>query len=554
MKKILTYFIFAVFALSACVDNDLPYPIVVPNITSVIVDEAEKIDIDYDRRTVTIYLPESVDIRNVAIRSVKIDKDIAKTSIELAGVHDLSKPLKFTITTYDDYEWTIVGVRNIARYFTVQGQMGASVIDVNNRRAVAMVGKNAIVSNLKVTSLKLGPEGKTTYSRDIEDLKDFTHGIPIDVTYFGYTETWGLYVEVTDATVEIKSVNAWAHMAYVTSIGVAGVENAFQYREKDTQNWIDVDAADITSDGGSFVAHIKGLKAETEYEVVSISGNDRSPVKEFKTEAATPIPNGSFEYASLVAGSSYYKFYDPDCGVEDGSYMFWGSGNGEGSEGVNGSANMGIVITYVDTEDKVDGKQSVRAQTSQLAGILAAGNLFVGQFAGLVGTSGGKVNFGRPWTTRPTAMKIYCKYLTGPMDIIGKTLPPGVSLSNSDYDRAEIKFALGTWDYKKYGGSPASPVHINTTDASTFVDYNTDESTIANGNLIIYHDGYDLNGAGKVSADTGAWIEYTIPLDYRKMEEIPTHMIISCAASRYGDYFTGCSSSKLWIDAVELIY
>lgn len=554
MKKILTYFLLAVFALSSCVDNDLPYPIVVPHITSVIVDEAEKIDIDYDKQTVTIHLPESVDIRNVAIRSVQIDQEIAKTSMELAGVHDLSKPLKFTITTYDDYAWTIIGVRNVPRYFTVQGQMGASVIDVYNRRAVAMVGKKADISNLKVTSLKLGPEGKTTYSRKIEDLRDFTHGIEIDVTSFGYTETWGLYVEVTDATVEIKSVNPWAHKAIVTAIGVAGVENNFQYRVKGAEEWIDVAVADITSDGGSFVAHLKDLTPETEYEVVSISGNDRSPVKEFKTEAATPIPNGSFEYASLVAGSSYYKFYDPDCGVEDGSYMFWGSGNGEGSEGVNGSANMGIVITYIDTDDKVDGKQSVRAQTSQLAGILAAGNLFVGQFAGLVGTSGGKVNFGRPWTTRPTAMKIYCKYLTGPMDIIGKTLPPGVSLSNSDYDRAEIKFALGTWDYKKYGGSPASPVHINTTDASTFVDYNTDESTIANGNLIIYHDGYDLNGAGKVSADTGAWIEYTIPLDYRKMEEIPTHMIISCAASRYGDYFTGCSSSKLWIDAVELIY
>lgn len=554
MKKILTYFLLAVFALSSCVDNDLPYPIVVPHITSVIVDEAEKIDIDYDKQTVTIHLPESVDIRNVAIRSVQIDQEIAKTSMELAGVHDLSKPLKFTITTYDDYSWTIIGVRNVPRYFTVQGQMGASVIDVYNRRAVAMVGKKADISNLKVTSLKLGPEGKTTYSRKIEDLRDFTHGIEIDVTSFGYTETWGLYVEVTDATVEIKSVNPWAHKAIVTAIGVAGVENNFQYREKGAEEWIDVATADITSDGGSFVAHLKDLTPETEYEVVSISGNDRSPVKEFKTEAATPVPNGSFEYASLVKGSSYYKFYDPDCGVEDGSYMFWGSGNGEGSEGVNGSANMGIVITYIDTEDKVDGKQSVRAQTSQLAGILAAGNLFVGQFAGLVGTSGGKVNFGRPWTTRPTAMKIYCKYLTGPMDIIGKTLPPGVSLSNSDYDRAEIKFALGTWDYKKYGGSPASPVHINTTDASTFVDYNTDESTIANGNLIIYHDGYDLNGAGKVSADTGAWIEYTIPLDYRKMEEIPTHMIISCAASRYGDYFTGCSSSKLWIDAVELIY
>ena len=374
------------------------------------------------------------------------------------------------------------------------------------------------------------------------------------MTSFGQTETWGLYVEVTDASVEIKKVNPWARMAYVTAIGVAGVENGFQYRQKGSQEWLDVPAEDITSDGGSFVAHIKGLQPETDYEVMSVSGNDKSPVKEFTTEAATPIPNGSFEYASLVSGSSYYKFYDPNCGVEDGSFMFWGSGNGEGSEGVNGSASMNIVITYIDTEDKVDGKQSVRAQTSQLAGILAAGNLFTGQFAGLVGTSGGKVNFGRPWTTRPTALKLYCKYLTGPMDIIGKSLPPGVSLTNSDYDRAEIKFALGTWDYKKYGGSPASPVHINTTDASTFVDFNTDASTIANGNVVIYHDGYDLNGAGKTSVNTGVWVEYTIPLNYHNMEEIPTHIIVSCAASRYGDYFTGCSSSKLWIDKVELVY
>lgn len=554
MKKILTYVFLAVFALTSCVDNDLPYPIVVPNITAVIVDEAEKISIDYESRTVTIHLPETADIRNVAIRSVQIDKDIAKTSIELAGVHDLSKPLKFTVTTYADYEWTIMAERNITRYFTVQGQMGSSVIDVHNRRAVAMVGKKTDISNLKVTSLKLGPEGKTTYSRDIDSMTDFTHGISVNVTSFDYTETWSLYVEVTEAMVEIQKVNPWAHMAIVTAIGVSGVENNFQYREKGAQDWADVNQEDITSDGGTFQAHIKGLKADTDYEVVSISGNDRSPVKEFRTEPATPIPNGSFEHTSLVAGSSYYKFYDPDCDVEDGRYMFWGSGNGEGSEGVEGSAGMGIVITYVDTEDKVDGRQSVRAQTSQLAGILAAGNLFTGQFAGLVNTSGGKVNFGRPWTTRPTALKLYCKYETGRMDIIGKTLPPGVSLSNSDYDRAEIKFAIGTWDYKKYGGTPASPIHVNTTDASTFVDFNTDASTIANGGLVIYNDGYSLNGADMVSGNTGVWKEYVIPLEYRDMDKIPTHIVVSCAASRYGDYFTGCSTSKLWIDAVELIY
>ena len=72
--------------------------------------------------------------------------------------------------------------------------------------------------------------------------------------------------------------------------------------------------------------------------------------------------------------------------------------------------------------------------------------------------------------------------------------------------------------------------------------------------MTIYHDGYAMNGGEKVTCDTDAWLEYTIPLNYHDMDEKPTHIIISCAASMYGDYFTGCSSSSLWIDAAELIY
>ena len=553
MKKLLIYSVLAIGVLSGCIWNDLPYPVVVPNVTSVIVDEAEKIDIDYSKRVITIYLPETQDIRAVAIRSVQVDQEIAHVPEELSGVHDLTNPLRFTITTYQDYEWTIVGVRNVTRYFTVQGQVGASVIDEVNHRVLASVGKDEDIENITVTSLKLGAEGKTTYSIPMEEMKDFSAGIYVDVTEFDYTETWAIFVEVTDASVEVQKVNAWANMAYVTSIGVAGVENGFQFRETGASEWIAVPAEDITSDGGSFVAHIKGLKPETEYEVVAVCEGESSPIVSFITESAAPVPNGSFEYASLVSGASYYKFYDPDCGFEDGSYMFWGSGNGEGSEGVNGSASMGIVITYIDKDEKVDGQQSVRAQTSQLVGILAAGNLFTGQFAGLVETSGGKVNFGRPWTTRPVALKLYCKYETGKVDILGN-LPPGISLSKDDHDRAEVKFALGTWDYRKYGGNPASPIHVNTTDSETFVDFKTDESTIAYGNLVIYNDGYVLNDEEKVGIATSEWVEYTIPLNYRDMETAPTHIVISCAASRYGDYFTGCSSSKLWIDAVELIY
>lgn len=552
MKKFI-YMIVALVGLTGCIDNDLPYPVVVPHITSITASGAESVDINYDERTVTLTFPETTDLRDIEITSVEIDQEIAVPSIEIVGRHDLSSPLRFNIRTYADYSWKVIGVRNVQRYFTVEGQIGSSTIDPVNCRAIAMVGKNADVSDIKVTSLKLGPRGLSTYSVDYTVMRDFTHGISVDVTAFDMTETWNLFVEITDASVEITKVNPWAHEVYLTSIATAGAENGFMYRLKGDAEWIKVDESDITSDGGTFLAHIKGLKPETVYEAVAVSGSDQSPVVEFMTEAAVKIPNGSFEYASKVAGASYYKFYDPDCGVADGEFMFWGSGNGEGSEGVNGSANLGIVITYVDTEDKVDGKQSVRAQTSQLAGMLAAGNLFTGQFAGLVGTSGGKVNFGRPWTSRPSALKLYCKYSTGTIDIINST-PPGVTLTKSDYDRAQIKIALGTWDYKKYGGTLESPVHINTTDASTFVDFTTDPSTVADGNLIIHHDGYYLNGGDKVAAETGEWIEYVIPLDYHSMDVQPTHIIVSCASSQFGDYFTGCSSSRLWIDAVELLY
>lgn len=542
-----------VSCLAGCITNDLPYPVMVPAVVSVEADGAESVEIDNANQTITVYLQEYVDPRKVNIKSVEADTEIAEFSSGLIGVHDLTAPMQFIIRTYDEYRWTLVAKKNIKRYFTVEGQVGTSVIDDYNCRAVASVGKNTDVSNLTVTSLKLGPEGLSDYSKDISDIKDFTHGVSVEVTAFGQTEVWNLYVEVAELTVEIKKVNPWTRHAYVTAAGIAGNDNGFRYRRTGESAWNTVPESDISSEGGSFVAHIKNLEPETDYEIIAYSGSEETSVWEFTTDAEVKIPNGSFEYASKVSGKDYYKFYDPECGVEEGSFMFWGSGNGEGSEGVNGSANLGIVITYIDTEEKVDGRQSIRAQTSQMAGMLAAGNLFTGQFAGLVGTSGGMVNFGRPWTTRPMALKLYCRYTTGKMDII-KGSPAGVTLTKDDYDLAEIKFALGKWDYRKYGGTPESPVHVNTTDASTFIDYRTDASTVADGSLIIHHDGYILNDAEKVTSDTGEWMEYIIPLRYHSLDEIPTHIVISCAASRYGDYFTGYSGSKLWIDAVELIY
>ncbi len=330
----------------------------------------------------------------------------------------------------------------------------------------------------------------------------------------------------------------------------AGATVQFAYSTDGGSTWEYADGVNYGE--GVWKADLTGLTPSTEYTyALAINGEHVGSPLTFTTEAAPALPNSSFEYVSKVSGKDYYKFYDPNCGVADGSYMFWGSGNGEGSEGVNGSANMGIVITTIDTGDKIDGNQSVLCQNNSIVGMLTAGNLFTGQFAGLVGTSGGKVNFGRPWTSRPTALKIWAKYTTGQINILKNE---NLGVSKSDYDRAQIKFAIGTWDYKKYGGTKDSPVHINTTDASTFVDFYTDASTIANGDLIIYNDGYMINNGAKVTATTSEWIEYIIPLDYRQLTTYPTHIVISCATSQFGDYFTGYDGGRLWIDAAELIY
>ena len=406
--------------------------------------------------------------------------------------------------------------------------------------------KSGVVENIlpgkmyKMTPMYTIKDGDLVFSL----LVDYTTDIVDDTIIFEPVST-GL--ALTPAH-EIWAARATVY-ADVDAVENAGKTVKFAYSSNGSE-WSYADGVNHAE--GAWKAELRGLTPSTEYTYNLVLDDEvvGEPLT-FTTEAAPAIPNGSFEYASLVAGESYYKFYDPSCGVAEGQTMFWGSGNGEGDEGVNGSASMGITITYIDTADKVHGNQSVKAQTSSMVGMLAAGNIFTGQFMGLVGTSGGIVNFGRPWTSRPSALKLYCKYNTDLINIVNND---NLGVSKSDYDRAQVKIAIGTWPYKTYGGTKESPVQVNTTDESTFVDFFTDNNTIANGELIIYNDGYSINKGAKVSKTTSEWVEYTIPLDYRKLSTYPTHIVVSCAASQFGDYFTGYDQSALWIDAVELIY
>ena len=355
---------------------------------------------------------------------------------------------------------------------------------------------------------------------------------------------------------EIWAAHADVH-ANVDAKENAGATVQFAYSSNGS-DWLYEDG--ILAADGTYNATLKNLTPSTDYSYkLVINGQDIGEPMTFKTETKGVLPNSSFEYVSKVSGKNFYKFYDPDCGVEGATTKFWASGNGdEDTEGsiLPGSVGTPITVPATDTYYTEDGgKTSVLAQSVDVYSKLAAGNLFTGQFVTTVGTSGGIVNFGRVWEYgRPTALKIWAKYTTG---AINKTDATGkVNLTTSDYDRAQIKVAFGTWDPKKYGGTADSPVQVNTTNEGSFVDFYNDikGGTVANGDIVIYNDGIDINRAGKTGKSTGEWQEYIIPLNYQKNNVYPTHIIISCSASQYGDYFVGSTSSKLWLDAFELIY
>lgn len=315
-------------------------------------------------------------------------------------------------------------------------------------------------------------------------------------------------------------------------------EVKFEYALSGSGNWKRVNA---TRDAdGTFRATLSGLTPATKYayRLLIRDAVIGDPV-ELTTDVAPNVPNASFEYTTNVG--DYYEWYNSSAAEAASRTAWWGSGNGSKVNGIDGSADMGYVICKPDSGSVLDGSQSACLESKWAVVKFAAGNLFTGYFGGLVGTKGGIVYYGRPFTARPSALKVWLKYSTGNVNRKDGYPSSGEYPKEGQPDWAQVYIALGTWDNKKYGGTKDCPIRINTTDHSTFYNYKTMQGSIAYGNVVL-------------KGSNGGWKEYTIPFEYSDLKTIPTHILISCAASMLGDYFTGCDSSKLWVDKMELVY
>lgn len=328
----------------------------------------------------------------------------------------------------------------------------------------------------------------------------------------------------TVVTDEIIPYEVWTSKATLRGTVTTALESVpkFRYRAKNTADWTTVEATLVEN---AFSKEITGLIPGTTYEYQAMDGEKASSVTcEFTTEAAFQPENASFEY---VSGSYPLWIYG------EGQSMWWDSGN-KGSS--MGSKNL----TTQDGSIYKDGKYSLKLASTSILGNFAAGNVFTGQFLGTESLKYGILGWGRPCTSRPKALKVWVRYTPGTVDF-------GGHIAKGESDNGIIYVAVGDWQSTDSSYGAEWPVVVRTKGPSLFDPH--DSGTIGYGEQIFTENyGTDTETSMK---------EITIPLDYEGYggyDRKPKSIIIVAAASRYGDYYEGSTSSVMWLDDMELIY
>ncbi|MFR9603714.1 MAG: PCMD domain-containing protein [Rikenellaceae bacterium] len=526
----------AILGLSvSCIKNDIPYPYQLLEITD-LVGEGFTTSINSLTYTATLTLEETTDIRNVTITEATYSAE-AKLDRALEGTFDMSAPFIVKLYNYQTYEWTVEAEQDISRTMEVVGQIGEATIDTDNLKVSVVISDAIDPSNVTVTALKLGPEGITTMTPSIEELTVFESVRQVYVTYHDRTEVWRIYASFEEAAVSFKLCTVLATRAWLETSGdtSSGEECGYMYRKMGDTEWTTVVVESPQS--GFFEAEITGLTPETEYEFKTYIGAVESLIETRTTESVMQLSNSDFEQWHTDSWVRPYSATD--------TYPVWDTGN-------QGAKLGGATLTQSDTNTRPgsSGSYSARLTAQNVLIKFAAGNLFTGSYAGTYNTDG-IISFGFPFTQRPIALRGWYKYTCGVMDVKNDSrLPTAIAntiVKGETPDIGTIYIALGTWEPQSYTYStttyPAnekSPIYVCTLDQSTFFDP-TGEDVVAYGSL-------------QKSETVSEWTQFEIPLEYYDKEILPTHIMIVASTSLYGDYFTGSTSSQMWLDDFELVY
>ena len=543
---------------SCAIENDIPYPIVEAAITGMTVEgqrsnpdnNSTEAAINNSARTVTLFVNDSVDITNLKITRLSVSNnaelladsaacvdygrfpDVGFSSLDSIPVSsntrmDFSKPVNFTLRTYQDYVWKVTVSQIIERNIEITGMI-RSVISVENRTAIVYVGADQDLSRIQITTLNLGGEyGRVRYgnSEDIEGVYDFSTSSQRFLVARANEDTWEEWTVFVyhseDDGGATGDIFAMASRAVLNGSIQSGKTPVVEYRESDASNWTEVPSEDVTVSGTSYTAILKGLSPSTAYRyrvsVDGVAGEENS----FTTVQAIQLENGSFEgWRQDQTENTGKDYYVPNAAGSD----FWGTGN------LGAAPFIGDLTTPAD--ESVSGK-AARLESKDAIIKIGAGNLFTGSFQMDPDTHiDGLLHFGRPFSSFPTGLRFWYKYTPAEMTRKSMTqLPANLEALVGQMDSCHIYIALS---------DKAEPYEIRTNANNRQLFDKNDEHIIAYGEYITG----DL---------TETYVQKEISLTYRAYR-VPKYIIIVCSASKYGDYYLGGIGSTLYIDEMELLY
>ena len=409
-------------------------------------------------------------------------------------------------------------------------------------------------------------EGNPVKARDhfILNIKESGTGesgisVTVDPTTHEYSYTFNVSTKSEGSTTEPEEptgsatlvASPWDRLAYLKATNVdAGTNGSidglkFQYRatavtlaEGDETPWTDIVT---TAEESTYIAMLTGLTASTtyEYRVVNGEGTQIGSAQSFTTseaDAQTALVNGGFEdwcvrsaKTALTNKNTTFPCSETDY---DAGNLYWDTSN----RGANSISQMDP--TNKSTDFVIAGTYAAKLQSVKVLGsIFAAASMYTGSFGGASMDMSATINFGRSFTSRPIALHGYYQYSPANVDAVGDNLPADATVSEGNPDQCAIYIALTKKTYT-----------INNKQEDTFIDFEGDENIIAYGT--IEGDYVKTNGAAN------GYTEFTIPLQYKESQfgAIPTHIIIVCSASKYGDYMTGGEGSTLYVDDFSLVY
>ena len=319
--------------------------------------------------------------------------------------------------------------------------------------------------------------------------------------------------------------------------GTPGVE----YSKAEEDSWTFVPVAiptkaprrsSMTRAQQKYSVTITGLEPGTDYKYRAACGDFHSDnVMTFTTESTFTIPDASFEEWSSYQASTMLgtKTVALPGNTGDKETSFWGSGN-------EGSATANLTLTNKSTDMKHSGQYSARLGSNSALGVIAAGNIFTGKYVKTDGTNG-VLSVGRPYNgSHPAKLKVYANYRPG----------SGVTINDKNKDFLPANFAGGTDHGQIYVALTTEEVEIRTNPSNRKLFESNDPVVLAYG---------QVTWTSNFGPD-GQLQEIEIPLEYndRAKKTKPTHLVIVCSASKYGDYFSGSKNSVMYLDDFELIY